>query len=50
MTTIDTASFDARWAAWLERGRVHDQRVRSRLMIWGPAIAIAAAIAFALLR
>ena len=50
MTPIDATDFDARWAAWLARGRVHDQRVRRRFLIWGPAIAIAAAIAFVLFR
>ena len=42
--------FDSRWAAWIERGRVHEQRVRRRFVIWGPVIAIAAAVAFALFR
>ena len=40
---------DFRWAAWVARGRVHDQRVRRRLLIALPMIAIAAAIALALL-
>ena len=40
--------FDRRWAAWVARGRVHDDRVRQRLLIAVAAIATAAAIAFAL--
>ena len=41
------ADVDARWAAWLQRGREHDERVRRRLLIWGPVIAVAVAIALA---
>ncbi len=41
--------FDARWAAWIERGRVHEQRVRRRFLICAPVVAIGAAAAFLLL-
>jgi hypothetical protein len=41
---------DMRWAAWVARGRVHEQRVRRRFLIWAPVLATAAAIVFALLR
>jgi len=44
------AEFDIRWAAWVARGRVHEQRVRRRFLIWVPVVGIAAAIVFALLR
>jgi hypothetical protein len=44
------ADFDTRWAAWVERGRVHEQRVRRRFLIWIPVVGIGAAVAFALLR
>ena len=44
------ADFDARWAAWVARGRAHEQRVRRRFLIWAPAVAIGAAIVFALLK
>jgi hypothetical protein len=27
------ASFDARWAAWIERGRQHDRAVKRKLRI-----------------
>jgi hypothetical protein len=36
------AGFDARWAAWLERGRLHDRRVRERLVVSGAVLAMAA--------
>jgi hypothetical protein len=47
------AGFDARWAAWLERGRLHDRRVRERLVVSGAVFAMAAigvAIVYALAR
>ena len=44
------AGFDTRWAAWLERGRVHDQRVRRRFVVWAGVLTMAAAILYALLR
>lgn len=44
------AEFDIRWAAWVARGRVHEQRVRRRFLIWAPVLGIGAAIVFALLR
>jgi hypothetical protein len=42
--------FDTRWAAWVERGRVHDQRVRRRLVVWAGVVAMGVTIAYALLR
>ena len=44
------ADLDARWAAWVARGRVHDQRVRRRFMVWASVLAIAAAIVYTFLR
>jgi hypothetical protein len=44
------ADFDTRWAAWLERGRVHEQRVRRRFVVWAGVLSMAAAILYALLR
>jgi hypothetical protein len=38
------SSFDARWAAWIERGRQHDLAVKRKLRI-----ALFAAVAVALL-
>ena len=47
---IPDAEFDIRWAAWVARGRAHEQRVRRRFLMWAPVLAIGAAIVFALLR
>jgi hypothetical protein len=44
------ADFDARWAAWVARGRAHEQRARRRFLIGLPVVAIGAAIVFALFR
>lgn len=47
------AGFDSRWAAWLERGRIHDRRVRQRLSISGGLLAmgaVGAGIIYALVR
>ena len=49
-TVVPDAGFDIRWAAWVARGRVHEQRVRRRFLIWVPVIGVGAAIAFALFR
>ena len=46
---VPDADFDSRWAAWVARGRVHEQRARRRFLIWGSVIAVGVAIAFALL-
>lgn len=37
------AGFQSRWDAWIERGRVHDRRVRHRLVISGAVLGTAAA-------
>ena len=47
---VPDADFDTRWAAWVARGRIHEQRVRRRFVTWASVIAIGAAIVFALLR
>ena len=47
------AGFDARWAAWLERGRIHDRLVRQRLSVSGGLLAmgaVGALIIYALVR
>ena len=36
------AGFDARWAAWLERGRIHNRLVRQRLSISSSLFAMGA--------
>jgi hypothetical protein len=42
--------FDLRWAAWLARGRAHEQRVRHRLMVSTGVLAVGAAVLYAFLR
>ena len=37
------AGFQSRWDAWVERGRVHDRRVRHRLMLSGAVLGMTAA-------
>jgi hypothetical protein len=44
------AEFEARWSAWLARGAAHQRAVRRKFLIVVPAIAIALAIAYAILR
>jgi hypothetical protein len=44
------ADFDTRWAAWLERGRVHEQRVRRKFVVWAGVLTLAAAMIYAFLR
>jgi hypothetical protein len=46
---LDT-DFDTRWAAWVERGRIHDQRVRRRVIRWAWLLAVGAALASAFVR
>jgi hypothetical protein len=42
--------FDTRWAAWIERGRVHDQRVRRRFVVWAGVVTVGVTIVYAFLR
>jgi hypothetical protein len=44
------ADFNARWATWVARGRVHQRRMRRRFMIWIAALAMGATIVYAFLR
>ena len=43
------ADFDARWAAWQARGRVHERAVGRKLLVLAPAVAVAVAIVYVLL-
>jgi hypothetical protein len=43
------AEFDARWAAWVARGRVHERLVRRKFVLWAGVLATVAAIAYAFL-
>ena len=40
------ADFDERWAAWQTRGRVHSRALRHNVLMLGPPVALAAAIAY----
>ena len=42
--------FETRWAAWLERGRVHERRARRRFAIRASVLLVAAAIVYAFFR
>jgi hypothetical protein len=45
--------FESRWAAWLERGRVHNRRVRHNCAVSGAVVAmtaVGATIIYALVR
>jgi hypothetical protein len=44
------ADFDARWAAWVKRGRAHEQCVRRRFVIWAGVLTMGATIVYAFLR
>ena len=44
-----TDDFDTRWAAWQERGRMHDRAARRGLWIAVPTVVVLAATAYALL-
>ena len=44
-----TDGFEARWAAWVDRGRVHERVVRHRFVVWAGVLATAAAVAYAFL-
>jgi len=43
------ADFEGRWAAWVGRGRRHEQRARRRLLIWGSVFTIGAMVAYVVL-
>lgn len=44
-----TDEFEARWAAWVNRGRVHERIVRRRFVVWAGVLATVAAVAYAFL-
>ena len=44
------ADAEARWAAWVARGRVHEQRVQRKFVIWAGVLALGAAFAYVILR
>jgi hypothetical protein len=57
VSTVDHAApavtdpdFDTRWAAWVSRGHVHEQRLRRSIIVWAGVLATGAAIVYAFLR
>jgi hypothetical protein len=44
------ADFDTRWAAWVERGRAHELRVRRRFVVCAGVLTIEADIVGAFLQ
>lgn len=44
------SDFDIRWAAWVARGHIHDQRVRRRFVTWASVIAIGTAVIYVFLQ
>jgi hypothetical protein len=50
VSTAPATDFDARWAAWIARGRVHERLVRRRFVVSASVLATGAAIVYALLR
>jgi len=47
---VPDAGFEARWAAWIARGRAHEQRVRRRFVTWLSIAAVGTAIVYGILR
>ena len=47
---VPDAGFDARWAAWVARGRVHEHRVRRRFVAWLSTAVVGAALVYGVLR
>ena len=43
------ADFEIRWAAWVARGRVHEQHVRRKLVVWAGVVVSGAALVYAFL-
>jgi hypothetical protein len=50
MRTIDAAEFEVRWANWIARGRVHEQRARRRFVIGAAVLTAAVAVAYLIVR
>jgi hypothetical protein len=47
---VPDAGFEARWAAWIARGRAHEQRVRRRFVTWLSIAVVGTAIVYGFLR
>ena len=46
MNAIETADFDVRWAHWVARGRMHEERARRRFVIGAAVITAVTAIGY----
>jgi len=46
---VPDAGFEARWAAWIARGRAHEQRVRRRFVTWLSIAVVGTAIVYGFL-
>lgn len=44
------AAFNTRWADWVARGRVHEQRARRRFVVGACVLSVGAAIVYTFLR
>jgi hypothetical protein len=42
--------FDARWAAWVVRGHLHQRLVRRKAAVWAGVLVIGTAVAYVILR
>ena len=47
---VPDAGFEARWAAWIARGRAHERRVRRRFVTWLSIAVVGTAIVYGFLR
>jgi len=50
LATGGDVAFDARWAAWVARGRAHERRVRRRLLISGALLAAGGVVVYGFIR
>ena len=50
LTQLPDPAFDARWTAWIARGRVQDARGQRLFLILAPLVTIGAFVAFTLLK
>jgi hypothetical protein len=50
MAVVADADFNNRWAAWVARGRVHEERVRRRFVVWVSVLAVGSAILYGFFR
>ena len=49
MAATFDADFNARWDAWVARGRVHERTVQRTILVWGGVLAVGAAVVYTFL-